>query len=72
MSGRHDARKRGRSRSPERSSRRVSSKSSSSSSRSRHQDFKLPEAKTPEDKLSRILQGNVARPQNEVFKLLIL
>ena len=53
MSGRHDSRKRGRSRSPD----RRSGRSVSSKSRSRNDDFKIPEPKTAEDKLSRILQA---------------
>merc|ERR1712242_310025 len=68
MSGRHDSRKRGRSRSPDRSrsGRSVSSKSRSGRSDHRRDDnFKLPEPKTAEDKLTRILQGNTPRPQNE-------
>ena len=68
MSGRHDSRKRGRSRSPDRSrsGRSVSSKSRSGRDHRRDDNFKLPEPKTAEDKLTRILQGNTPRPQNEV------
>ena len=54
--------KRPRSRSPQRSSR--TEPSSSSSSKSRSVSVKDKEPKKPENKLSKILQGNVKIPQN--------